>query len=177
MPSYLCSEIFPDGPLISFFAKFVFDQLAHRFHSLDLVRAFGYHLDHGPTRRGEEQDSENVLRVHRPRLTVSAGPCRRPVAARLYARQQDVAAESIRQLDQLGRRPRVQPQTIGNAKCDSSHLSRRGAGKKALSPIPHYSPPTTNYPLPRCKHLTSQVDCFLSLVSDAARDDVQCLVR
>src|SRR5215475_11338292 len=174
MPSYLCSEIVPDGPLISFFAKFVFDQFAHRFHSLDLVRAFGYHLDHSPTRRGEEQDSENVLRVHRPRLTLSAGPGRRPVAARLDARQQDVAAESIRKLDQLGRRPGVQPQTIGNAKCDSSHLSRwgigngeRGVGKKALSPITHYSPPTTHYPLPRCKHLTRQVDCFLSLVSDA----------
>src|SRR5215831_19609174 len=27
------------------------------------------------------------------------------------------------------------------------------------------------------KHLTRKVDCFLSLVSDAARDDVQCLVR
>src|SRR5262252_361533 len=152
MPSYLCSEIVPDWPLISFFAKFVFDQLAHRFHSLDLVRAFGYHLDHGPTRRCEEQDSEDVLRVHRPRLTVSAGPGRRPVAARLYARQQDVAAESIRQLDQLGRRPRVQPQTIGNAKCDSSHLSRwgvgngeLGVGKMALSPIPHYPLPTTHY--------------------------------
>src|SRR5262245_12491552 len=124
MPSYLCSEYVPDGPLISLFAKFVLYQLAHRFHSLGLVRAFGYHLDHGPPRRGEEQDSEDVLRVHRPRLTVSACPGRRPVAARLYARQQDVAAESIRQLDQLGRRPRVQPQTHGNAKCDSSHLSQ-----------------------------------------------------
>src|SRR5262245_8720244 len=128
MPSYLCSEIFPDGPLISFFAKFVFDQLTHRFQSLDLVRAFGYHLDQGPPRRGEEQNSEDVLRVHRPRLTVSAGPGRRPVAARLYARQQDVAAESIRQFDQLGLRPPVQPQTIGNAKCDSSHLSQWGVG-------------------------------------------------
>src|SRR5262249_12433845 len=115
MPSYLCSEIFPDGPLISFFAKFVLYQLAHRFHSLDLVRAFGYHPAHGPRRGGEERDSEDVLRAPRPRLTVSAGPGRRPVAARLYARQQDVAAEGIRQFDQLGSRPRVQPQTIGNA--------------------------------------------------------------
>src|SRR5262247_2755449 len=130
MPSYLCSEIVPDWPLISFFAKFVLDQFAHRFHSFGLVRAFGYHLDHGPPRRGEEQDSEDVLRVHRPRLTVSAGPGRRSVAARLYARQQNVAAECIRQLDQLGRRPRVQPQTIGNAKCDSSHLSQWGVGKR-----------------------------------------------
>ena len=52
----------------------------------------------------------------------STGPGRRPVGPRLHARQHDVAAERIRQFDQLGRRPRVQPQTIGNAKCDSSHL-------------------------------------------------------
>src|SRR5215475_7435614 len=136
MPSYLCSEIFPDMPLILLFAKFVFDQFAHRFHSLDLVRAFGDHLNHGPLRRGEEQDSENVLRVHRPRRRVPAYPGPGQVGqvlridTRLNARKHYVAAERVRQLDQLGRRPRVQPQTIGDLESETLHLSHWRAGER-----------------------------------------------
>src|SRR5215470_11537102 len=97
MPSYLYSEIFPAKPRICFpellFAKFALDQLAHRFHRLDLVHAFSDHLNHGTLRRGEEQDTKDALRVHRPCRREPTGSGRGRISARVHAREHDITAE------------------------------------------------------------------------------------